>query len=149
MVPFAICARDDLPALLAPGHVFRRLVSINDPGHAPPAAAAEVPIRLRLAFRDVGVGETGAPTVAHVSMLIRFGERATTPVLLHCQRGLSRSPAAACIVLAALGHGTEDVIFQEVIAARPNCRPNRWMLRLADRALGTRMASVWARYFAA
>lgn len=149
MLPFTICGRVDVPLLLAAGHPFRRVVSINDPGQAPPPAVSEVPIRLRLAFRDVGVGDAGAPTAAHVAMLIRFGERATTPLLLHCGRGLSRAPAAACIILAALGHGTEDVIFQEVIAARPHCRPNRWMLRLADRAFGSRFATTWARYFEA
>ena len=58
-------------------------------------------------------------------------------LLVCCQSGISRSTATALTVCAALlGRGKEREAWALVLAARPQARPNRWIVELADRALG-------------
>jgi predicted protein tyrosine phosphatase len=57
-------------------------------------------------------------------------------LLVHCQSGISRSSAAAAIVLAvALGPGRETEALEHVRSVHPSGRPNKRMLELADALL--------------
>ena len=115
------------------------LVSIGGPRERQPAGYENVHHRLRLVFEDTLSEGDGGPSAMDVDRLIRFA-RSIDPsrgsVLVHCQAGISRSSAAAIIVLAVvLGRGREDAAVKQVQQSCPHGRPNRRMLELADQAL--------------
>ena len=57
-------------------------------------------------------------------------------LFFHCQAGISRSTAAACIVLNSIfGPGFELPILQEIYKIRPIMRPNSLMISIADKIL--------------
>jgi predicted protein tyrosine phosphatase len=119
------------------------VVSIGEPGEKVPAGYGRVPRRLRLEFADIdweGAGQL--PATAHdIRRLIEFAgvvRAAGGTTLVHCEAGISRSTAAAYILHAVLlGTGQEREALQATLAAVPDGRPNRWMVRLADEALGS------------
>lgn len=92
---------------------------------------------LRLGMHDVAdVGSSDcAPCANHVQSLIEFGRswNAQAPMLVHCWAGISRSMAAAYIVLCdRLGPGTERDVAQTIRARAPHAFPNPLLVRLAD-----------------
>jgi predicted protein tyrosine phosphatase len=115
--------------LLSPEHM------IETPGGVDAAR------HLRLGLNDVvdaGLGEA-PPGAQHVDTLIAFGRTwdADAPILVHCWAGVSRSMAAAYILLCdRLGSGTEREIAQAMRRRAPHAYPNPLMVKLADRALG-------------
>ena len=102
--------------------------------------------RIRLRFDDVNeavvpAAEAGfcAPTQEHIERLVRFASNIPdeAKVLIHCEYGVSRSTAAAYVLLAiALGSGNEREAYAQMIAAAPHARPNIRMVQLAGRILG-------------
>lgn len=98
---------------------------------------------LRLALNDIAdAGLGGAPPVEeHVLDLIEFshGWNGTSPLLIHCWAGVSRSMAAAFTVLCERSWpGAEHRIAREIRTRAPHASPNRLIVRLADEALGRR-----------
>jgi predicted protein tyrosine phosphatase len=92
---------------------------------------------LRLAFNDVAdEWESDTPPAAHhIEKLIGFGRDwdAEHPMLVHCWAGISRSTAAAYILLCdRLGPGSEAEIAAALRARAPHACPNSLMIRLAD-----------------
>ena len=126
-----------------PGHV----VSILDPGNLTPA-----PLRrgnggrvTRMAFHDAVRPTRGKrlPSATHVRRLVRLGRRLAVAgcrhVHVHCYQGVSRSTAAALIVMAAgSGRGAADGLLEELDRIRPKNWPNSRMVALADRQMGYR-----------
>jgi predicted protein tyrosine phosphatase len=114
------------------------LLSIGDTHDPLPAGYDNVQIKLRLLFADV-VTDEGA-TQEDVQRIILLAENlrgGTGKVLIHCEAGVSRSPAAALIIYACLlGPGREREAMARVLAQRPVAMPNRRMVELADRMLG-------------
>jgi predicted protein tyrosine phosphatase len=115
--------------LLSPEHM------IETPGGVEPAR------HLRLGLNDVAdAGLSEAPPGAqHVDTLVAFGRKwdAAAPMLVHCWAGVSRSMAAAYILLCdRLGPGNEKDIARAMRRRAPHAYPNPLMVRLADRALG-------------
>jgi predicted protein tyrosine phosphatase len=96
---------------------------------------------LRLGLNDVadaGLSEM-PPSAQHVDTLIAFGRTwdAASPMLVHCWAGVSRSMAAAYILLCdRLSSGSEREIAQAMRRRAPHAYPNPLMVKLADRALG-------------
>ena len=127
---------------------FHYLVSIGAPRERKPAGVRHVPRCLRLVFTDTLSEQDGGPSRRHVERLVEFarGVRlARGRVLVHCQMGISRSSAAAAILLAVkAGPGSEPEVLKSVGAIRPGARPNVRMLELADEVLGTGGALVRA-----
>jgi predicted protein tyrosine phosphatase len=54
---------------------------------------------------------------------------------VHCHAGVSRSTAAAAILLAQRNPGEEAAAFRHVARIRPGAWPNRRMVEIADRLL--------------
>jgi len=108
LVPFqlTICGIDEL-AGHCPGGVTH-VLSILDPGWPEPEALSifDVHQRLRLRFHDVIESQPGwiAPERWDVELLLAFARglnaSGETHLLIHCHAGVSRSTAAAALVLA-------------------------------------------------
>jgi predicted protein tyrosine phosphatase len=116
------------------------LVSIGHGDDQLPAGYDNVPRKLRLLVADV-VTEEGA-SEEDVRKIIELAESVrglSGKVLIHCEAGVSRSPAAALIMYAYwLGPGHEAEAMRRVLAQRPVAIPNPRMVQLADRMLGRR-----------
>ena len=56
-------------------------------------------------------------------------------LLIHCHAGVSRSTAAAAILMAQSNPGREPDMFAELERVRPRSWPNALMLRMADALL--------------
>jgi len=120
---------------------FVYLVSIGSLEEPPPAGFRNVQRRLRLLFEDELTQQLGGASREHVEALVDFGREVDFSkgrLLVHCQAGISRSSAAAVIILATtLGAGEAMHIAAHLRRLYPQCRPNRLMLQLADDVLST------------
>ena len=95
---------------------------------------------LKLGLDDIADPAAGdhPPARAHIDSLLTFarGWDAQAPLLIHCWAGISRSTAAAFILLCdRLGPGSEQKIAQGLRARAPHAFPNPLLVRLADEAL--------------
>jgi predicted protein tyrosine phosphatase len=119
-----------------PSHVLSLLV---DPVVATPAGIA--PERhLRIAVHDIAAPAPGeiAPAAGHIDTILAFGRGwdRSAPILVHCWAGISRSTAAAYILLCDLhGPGHEDEIARALRFHAAHAYPNRLMIHHADRIL--------------
>jgi predicted protein tyrosine phosphatase len=126
------------------GRQIEYLISIGSPGVREPRNFHKVPNRLRLEFNDLDTPvddpDRVLPKLEDVIKIIDFALKMSAPsgnLLVCCQSGISRSTATALTVCAALlGRGKEQEAWAAVLAARPQAKPNRWMVQLADEALG-------------
>lgn len=117
------------------------VLSILDPGTPEPAKFAELPAEqlLRLRFHDViedNLPLMDAPAASHIEAILDFGARAAQAhhrILIHCHMGISRSTAAAIMLLAS-HHGDAEAAMARVAAIRPVAWPNLRMIELADAA---------------
>jgi predicted protein tyrosine phosphatase len=117
-----------LVTLLSPEHMIETPDGIHPERH------------LKLSVNDVAdVWAAEVPPAAHhVSQLLEFGRtwRVDAPILVHCWAGISRSTAAAYILLCdRLGSGSEDEIARMLRARAPHAFPNPLLVSLADAAL--------------
>ena len=145
LVPFqlTICGIDEL-AGHCPGGVTH-VLSILDPGWPEPEALSifDVHQRLRLRFHDVIESQPGwiAPERWDVELLLAFARglnaSGETHLLIHCHAGVSRSTAAAALVLAqARADRPADEVLREVVRLRPRAWPNLRILEFGDDILG-------------
>jgi predicted protein tyrosine phosphatase len=119
------------------------VLSILDPGTPEPAKFAELPAEqlLRLKFHDIietNIPAMDAPAVEHIDAILAFGAdaaRAHHRILIHCHMGISRSTAAAIMLLAS-HHGDAEAAVARVTEIRPIAWPNLRMIELADAARG-------------
>ncbi|HEY7979051.1 MAG TPA: hypothetical protein VID67_12735 [Rhizomicrobium sp.] len=115
--------------LLSPGHMIETPEGIQPGRH------------LRLGMNDVPTAELAEdpPNEKHIEELIRFGRGwdAKAPMLIHCWAGISRSTAAAYIILCdRFGPFREKEIAKSLRARAPHASPNPLLVELADKALG-------------
>lgn len=78
-----------------------------------------------------------APTMEEVVKGMEYGAnvlRSSEPLLIHCQLGLSRSPAMAIACLLKTGSGIEEA-YSKVKAVRPRIDPNELIIKLVDEHL--------------
>ena len=126
------------------GHNIEYLISIGTPGVPDPKTFNKVQNRLRRSFNDletpVDDPDRVLPTLDDVLQIIDFAVKISArpgSLLICCQSGISRSTAVALTVCATLlGRGKEPEAWARVLAAKPQAKPNRWIVELADRALG-------------
>ena len=95
---------------------------------------------LKIGMHDIVDIHDGSspPDMKHVENLLRFARDwdATSPMLVHCWAGVSRSMAAAYTVLCdKLGPGQEIAIAKQLRTRARHAHPNRLFIRLADQAL--------------
>lgn len=134
--------------VVCPLHEVEEAVARWCPSHAvgmasPGAEIAVLPdelSRLQLRFHDIAEPRDGLmpPSTEDVDRLLAFARTwpRTSPLLIQCWAGVSRSPAAAYIVACALSEpGREEALARGLRAAAPFATPNPLMVDLADRAL--------------
>jgi predicted protein tyrosine phosphatase len=87
--------------------------------------------------RQDDYGNWTGPTNEHIREIIEFATTIKTGdrVLVNCTAGISRSPAAAIILLLARDMDPKDVI-SFVHKARETMWPNGLMIKLAEESLG-------------
>jgi len=96
---------------------------------------------LRLRFDDVIEDRppSVAPAAAHIASILEFGRAVAAHtkhrILIHCHMGISRSTAAAIMLLAG-HHGDAEGAVARVTELRPVAWPNLRMIELADAQLG-------------
>ena len=105
----------------------------------PPDILAERHFRIRV--HDICEPADGAiaPCANHIEGILTFARTWTreAPFLVHCWAGVSRSTAAAYILLCDIrGPGHEATIARELREFAPHAQPNRLMIRHADQILG-------------
>jgi len=137
-----ICGISELAEHSATGvtHVLS-LLGLN--ARDPPELAAFTPHRrLILRFRDVIEPQLdqNAPTREDVERLLTFGRQISeTPdahLLVHCRAGVSRSTAAAALILMqANPEWPASVALEAIAAIRPRAWPNLLILELGDAVL--------------
>lgn len=129
-LPFSllVCGMSELPAKLAsfrPSHV----ISITDDEEVgfPPDIHV-----LRLAFQD-----HRDPGVQTAQQILEFGKGLLdgAKVLVHCHGGVSRSAAAAYLLLCQRRHGNEQSAFRLLKAIRPQAQPNPLLVAHGDALL--------------
>jgi len=147
LVPFqlTICGIDEL-GLHCEGRVTH-VLSILDPGWPGPDAfnAFDPHQRLELRFHDVIDVQPGyiPPDQQDIERLLGFGEELTrgrdNHLLVHCHAGVSRSTAAAILILAQTrpDRPAEEAL-HAVVRQRPRAWPNLRILELGDVLLGRR-----------
>jgi predicted protein tyrosine phosphatase len=143
----------DLITAMTTVHRYDAVVSLVNPGIErrgfphPPSGPW-----LFIQVRDAEDEKEGAPTITEARALLEFYEsisaridRSRFRLLLHCHAGISRSPAAAMILLARhLGPGRELEAAAEVFRVRPAACPNLALLRAGDELLNRQGALVAA-----
>jgi len=117
-----------------------KVLSIVDPEDTAPPMPADVGhLVLRLHdVEDLVGGRCYAPSVEHIAQIIAFADTLTPEdrCLVHCHAGISRSPAAVLILVAALARSAAEAVVA-LCALEPGVvyDPNSLMLDLADRQL--------------
>ena len=120
----------EMITLIAEKHDFHR------PGIIDPARHLSVIVN-DIAF----AGKDGliAPQESHVAEIIDFAQRwdQSSPLLIHCWMGVSRSPAAALIAaLAALPELDDGELARTLRRASAQASPNTRLIEIGDKALG-------------
>jgi predicted protein tyrosine phosphatase len=96
---------------------------------------------LRLSLHDISAPQPGMvhPGTDHVKRILAFVRQwdRSTPMVVHCLAGISRSTATAFITACALNpHAPEAPIAQRIRALSPTASPNLLLVELADDLLG-------------
>jgi predicted protein tyrosine phosphatase len=136
-----VCSLARLPETLAaitPTHLVT-LLKQNHPLERPASIIREN--HLRLAFNDISEPRAGLemPRLYHVQKILDFVHQwdQKNPLLVHCWAGISRSTAAAYIMVSAL---KPDLCEQETALrlrqASPSATPNPRLIAIADELLG-------------
>jgi predicted protein tyrosine phosphatase len=133
-----LSAIEDVIAVHRPSH----MVTLLSPEHmiaTPPGVPPER--HLRLGVNDVADPAAGThpPARAHIQALLEFsrGWDATSPFLIHCWAGISRSMASAFTVLCdRFGPGREIEIARAIRRRAPHAAPNSLLVGHADDLLG-------------
>jgi predicted protein tyrosine phosphatase len=116
------------------------VLTLLSPGHEQ-SASREPPFErhLQLYFHDIIEPQADliAPNAGHIGTILEFARywSGSSPLLVHCWAGISRSSAAAYVIACARNPGYERDIAHELRRRAPFVTPNRLMVALADQIL--------------
>ena len=141
-----ICGIPELPQHCSVG--ISHVLSIIDTHEPRPPALDDYPgvEHLLIRFDDVVAEYPGfeACTPQHIVQVLEFGERThakpDSHVLVHCHAGISRSTAAAAILMCQHAPGQEEAAFLKLLSLRKHGWPNTRMVEFADTLLDRRGA---------
>lgn len=109
-------------------------------GPAPTPAGVARKAHLFLEIDDISMPMPGyvAPATSHVEELVSFldGWDRDRPALIHCYAGVSRSTAAALILMSLNNPGRERAAALTLRERAPHAQPNRRIIGIADRIMG-------------
>lgn len=136
-----VCSLQEAPRQIEI-HGARHAVGILSPDTAHPefrTIAGEQ--HLRLSFHDIAAATPGlsAPGSQDMVKLLGFLRNwdASTPLLIHCWAGISRSTAAGYITTCLRNpNASETELAENLRAASPSATPNPMLVALADEAMG-------------
>ncbi|MBM3647280.1 MAG: protein-tyrosine-phosphatase [Alphaproteobacteria bacterium] len=136
-----VCGIPELPEHAATG--VSHVLSIIDSYEPKPGALDKYPPvdHELIRFDDVVAEYPGfeACTPDHIATILAFGERVQTwpdsHVLVHCHAGISRSTAAAAILMCQHAAGQEEAAFLRLLRLRKHGWPNTRMVEFADTLL--------------
>ena len=135
-----VCSLAALPRFaeaVQPTHLISLLG--DDPFPAAPGSVTAGG-HLKLHFHDITEPVPGliAPEEPDVAALIDFTDRwrRSGPMIIHCYAGVSRSTAAALVVLCRYNRGREARAARLLRENAPHAHPNRRMIAQADSLLG-------------
>ena len=134
-----VCSLREMPdhaARIRPSH----LVSLVAPDVQPPTPeGVSRENHHRVGINDITMPMEGYvhPDEHHIAALIQFfrGWHRQRPMLIHCLAGISRSTAAALIMLALDAEGRELQAARHLWNSAPHAYPNFQMIALADELL--------------
>ena len=136
--PVTVCGIPELPqhAMRGVTHVLS-IIDTHEPCPAALDEYFEIDHEL-IRFDDVVAEYPGfiACTPAHIEQVLAFGERVQAKpdshVLVHCHAGISRSTAAAAILMTQHAPGREEEAFLKLLSMRKHGWPNTRMIEFAD-----------------
>ena len=136
MVSLAICGQIDFAtvsyACKARGYGFDHILSIWNKGDAYEAyTCSQFPdAEITFVYFDDDLVD---PSEADLLECLKWVETLSdeSHVLIHCQAGLSRSPAIALALLYS-EHGEVQKAVEELLKVRPQAQPNQHIIRLID-----------------
>ncbi len=144
LVPYriTICGLDELCLHAEAG--VTHVLTILDPEHPDPEVFATYGEHQRTVWRFHDTirdrDDLQHPTAETVRAILDFGAseaaRSIAHLLIHCHMGISRSTAAAAILMARDNPGREAEAFDHLWSIRPRSWPNSRMVALADARLG-------------
>ena len=134
-----VCSAKKLPQqakILRPSHV----ITLMSAEYHPPTPQQVAPEQhLKLDLHDIVEDQPGhiAPDEDHIHELLGFVADwdASAPLLIHCWAGVSRSMAAAYIVMCLHNEGLEQEAADIIAERAPHAEPNRRLVALADNIL--------------
>ena len=144
-VKVTICGIAELDGFAGAG--VSDVLSIVNPGQDEPEAFRlyRPHRRTTLRFHDIVLPAEGQamPAPGDVERILDFGMKLNAAgdsrhLLVHCVAGVSRSTAAAAILMAQANPGREAEAFMALLDIRPRAWPNSRMVELADAMLGRR-----------
>lgn len=137
MCSITICGKGDLADVLKKNK-YDAILSINDPMSMKYREQWDQTLKrfspnvMCLYFWDTNDQRMkDSPQMGHILAIKRFGkECANKKILVHCKFGISRSTAAAIIILQQVGLSYEQA-FKHVLTIRPIAQPNILMLNMS------------------
>lgn len=124
---------------MAARHGAREMITLIAEQHSFHRPGIIDPLRhLSLAVNDIAfAGKDGlvAPQESHVAEIAAFARAwdQTSPLLIHCWMGVSRSPAAALIAALAANPDLDDAeLAQNLRRASPQATPNSRLIEFGD-----------------
>ncbi len=135
-----ICALDDLIKIANKISATKLITFTTDEFPVSRPTNISKSNHLYFKFNDITSPQEGLklPQKSHITKLLQFIDKwdQTTPMLIHCFAGVSRSTAAAYITACYLNpNQNEYEIALRLRTASPSATPNSRMIELADKIL--------------
>src|SRR3978361_1999943 len=134
----SLAALPDTVKATAPSHILTVMANVNQVQRPPSVLEIN---HLKVSMDDIIEHMEGyvAPNDTHITQVLDFvrGWDRSAPLVVHCYAGISRSTASAFAAACMLNpHRDEIAIARQIRAASPMASPNRFIVSLADKALG-------------